>query len=43
MLERDEQSLSRILAGLDAIDADHADRERLELRDLAGTGEGDGA
>ena len=43
VLERDEQSLSRILAGLDAIDADHADRERLELRDLAGTGEGDGA
>ncbi len=43
VLERDEQSLSRILAGLDAIDADHADRERLELRDLAGTGEGDAA
>jgi ferredoxin len=43
VLERDEQSLSRILAGLDAINADHADRERLELRDLAGTGEGDGA
>jgi integrase len=43
VLERDEQSLSRILAGLDAIDADHADRERLELRDLAGIGEGDGA
>jgi hypothetical protein len=43
VLERDEQRLSRILAGLDAIDADHAERERLELRDLAGIGEGDSA
>jgi len=43
VLERDEQSLSRILAGLDALDADDAERERLELCDLAGTDEGDGA
>jgi ferredoxin len=42
VLERDEQSLSRILEGLDAIDADHASEE-LDLRDLAGPGEEDGA
>jgi integrase len=37
VLERDEQSLSRILDGLDQIDADHADTggDRLDLRDLA--------
>jgi hypothetical protein len=29
VLERDEQSLSRILDGLDAIEADHADRDEL--------------
>src|SRR5665811_1448309 len=35
VLERDEQSLSRILDGLDQIDADHADTggDRLDLRD----------
>jgi len=43
VLARDEQSLSRILAGLDALDADHPERERLDLRDLAGTNEGDAA
>jgi integrase len=43
VLERDEQSLSRILAGLDALDADHADRERLDLRDRAGANKGDAA
>ena len=37
VLERDEQSLTRILEGLDAIEADHADAdgEELDLRDLA--------
>jgi len=37
MLERDEQSLTRILEGLDQIEADHADGggEELDLRDLA--------
>jgi len=37
VLERDEQSLSRILDGLDQIDADHADTggDRLDLRDLS--------
>jgi hypothetical protein len=35
VLERDEQSLSRLLDGLDAIEADHADRDELDLRDLA--------
>ncbi len=37
LLERDEQSLTRILDGLDQIDADHADAsgELLDLRDLA--------
>ena len=35
LLERDEQSLSRILEGLDAIEADHASGEELDLRELA--------
>jgi hypothetical protein len=37
VLERDEQSLSRILEGLDQIEADHADADgdQLDLRDLA--------
>ena len=35
LLERDEQSLRRILEGRDAIEAEHADGEVLDLRDLA--------
>jgi len=38
VLERDEHSLTRILEGLDQIEADHADAvagEELDLRDLA--------
>ncbi len=35
VLERDEHSLSRILEGLDAIEADHASGEELDLRELA--------
>jgi ferredoxin len=35
VLERDEHSLSRILEGLDAIEADHASSEELDLRELA--------
>ena len=35
VLERDEHSLSRILEGLDAIEADHAGSEELDLRELA--------
>jgi hypothetical protein len=42
VLERDEQSLTRILEGLDAIEADHADGELLDLRDL-GAGDEEGA
>ena len=44
VLERDEQSLTRILEGLDQIEADHADDsdDELGLRDLA-RGERDGA
>ena len=45
VLERDEQSLTRILEGLDQIEADHADAggdEELDLRDLA-QGDGDSA
>jgi integrase len=46
VLERDEQCLTRILEGLDQIEADHADAgggdEELDLRDLAQS-EGDGA
>jgi hypothetical protein len=38
VLARDEQSLSRILEGLDAIEADHAGGE-LDLLDLAAPGE----
>ncbi len=43
VLERDEQSLSRILEGLDAIEADHAGDGKLDLRDLATDGETEGA
>ncbi len=43
LLGRDEQSLTRILEGLDAIEVDHADREVLDLRDLAGQDEGNAA
>ena len=43
VLERDEQSLSRILEGLDAIEADHADGGELDLLDLAAPGEVAGA
>jgi hypothetical protein len=39
VLERDEQSLTRILEGIDQIEADHEDGEELELRDLAAPGE----
>jgi integrase len=42
VLERDEQSLSRILGGLDAIAADHAADGELDLRDLATPGETEG-
>jgi hypothetical protein len=44
VLERDEQSLSRILEGLDQIEADQADggSSELDLRDLA-QGDGEGA
>jgi hypothetical protein len=42
VLERDEQSLSRILGGLDAIEADHAAGGELDLRDLATPGETEG-
>jgi integrase len=42
VLERDEQSLSRILGGLDAIEADHAADGELDLRDLATPGETEG-
>jgi hypothetical protein len=37
VLERDEQSLTRILEGIDQIEADHEDE--LDLRDLAASGE----
>jgi hypothetical protein len=43
VLERDEQSLSRILEGLDAIEADHAGDGELDLRDLAERHEKEGA
>jgi hypothetical protein len=42
VLERDEQSLARIIEGLDAVEADHADGDALDLRDLA-WGEQEGA
>jgi integrase/ferredoxin len=43
VLERDEQSLSRILEGLDAIEVDHAGDGELDLRDLAERNEKEGA
>ena len=42
MLERDEQSLTRILEGIDQIEADQAAGGQLDLRDLI-PGEGEGA
>jgi len=42
VLERNEQSLTRILDGLDQIEADHADTgggDQLDLRDLAAAAE----
>ena len=42
MLERDEQSLARILEGIDQIEADQAEGGRLDLRDLI-PGEAEGA
>jgi hypothetical protein len=42
MLERDEQSLARILEGIDQIEADQAEGGRLDLRGLI-SGEGEGA
>jgi integrase/ferredoxin len=43
VLERDEHSLTRILEGIDQIEADRADAagEELDLRDLAAPGESD--
>ena len=43
MLERDEQSLARIIEGLDAIETDHADSAstQLDLRDLASPDHGE--
>ena len=43
VLKRDEQSLSRILEGLDQIEADHADGDELDLRALAAPDETEGA
>ena len=43
VLERDEQSLSRILEGLDAVEADHAGGGELDLLDLAACAEAQGA
>jgi len=44
VLARDEQSLSRVLEGLDAIETDHAgDGEELDLLDLAAPGEAEGS
>ena len=39
VLERDEQSLTRILEGIDQIEADRAGGEEFDLRDLAAAGE----
>jgi hypothetical protein len=39
VLQRDEQSLTRILEGIDQIQANHKDSEQLDLRDLAAPGE----
>ncbi len=35
VLERDEESLTRILEGIDQIEADHEDGEELDVRDFA--------
>ena len=43
VLERDEQSLTRILEGLDQIEEDQAGGDQLDLRDLAASDETDGA
>ena len=43
VLERDEQSLNRILEGLDQIEAEHADSDgELDLRDLAASDQTEG-
>jgi hypothetical protein len=39
MLERDEQSLTRILEGIDQIETDRAGGEGFDLRDLTARGE----
>src|SRR4051794_40396239 len=39
VLERDEQSLTRILEGIDQIEADRAGGEEFDLRDLGAAGE----
>ncbi|HUO72473.1 MAG TPA: tyrosine-type recombinase/integrase [Solirubrobacteraceae bacterium] len=39
VLERDEQSLTRILEGIDQIEADHEVGEEFDLRDIAAPGE----
>jgi integrase/ferredoxin len=43
VLERDEQCLSRIIEGLDAIEADQAGGGQLDLLELAACGEAEGA
>lgn len=43
LLERDHDSLTRILEGLDALDADHAADGPADLRDLAAAGEEEAA
>ena len=39
VLDRDEQSLTRIIEGIDQIEADRAGGDELDLRDLAAPGE----
>ena len=39
VLERDEQSLTQILEGIDQIEADHEVSEEFDLRDIAAPGE----
>jgi hypothetical protein len=43
VLDRDEHSLSRILEGLDAIEAEHASSDELDLRELAAPGQTEGS
>lgn len=42
VLARDEQSISRILEGLDPIEADHASGEEFDLRELAAPDQAEG-